>query len=230
MEFYRNRLLAALPREEYRRMSANLEPVLLSPGRVIEEPEQRPDYVYFPADSLVSFVGITRHGARMDVGLVGHEGMTGIAALLGSVVHFAAVVQIPGLAFRLAAPALTAMCRQSERLHSLFLRYIGTVLVEIRQSGVCHRFHSVRQRLCRWLLAVHDRLTSPTLRLTQESLSRMLGIRRAGISEAAVELRRRRLIGYTRGEITIIDRGGLERASCECYELVRAHRLENLFS
>jgi CRP-like cAMP-binding protein len=217
-----NRLLAALPRKDGRRLVDELEPVVLTYGEVLYEPGEQIGHVYFPNDCIVSLLTLVDQHQALEVGLVGREGMVGIPlALEIRVSPVRALVQGTGTAMRMkAAPFLKAF-RQSHALQRELHRYTYSLMAQITQTAACNRFHIVEARLARWLLMTHDRAQSSSFRLTQEFLAQMLGVRRVGVTKAARALQQSGLISYSRGNITILDRKGLEAASCSCYEIVK---------
>lgn len=217
-----NKLLAALPRKEYRHLTGELEQVALTYGEVLYEPGEQIKHVYFPNDSIVSLLTLVDRHQALEVGLVGREGMVGIPlALEISISPVRALVQGTGTAMRMkAAPFLQAVGK-SHALQRQLHHYTYTLMAQITQTAACNRFHVVEARLARWLLMTHDRMQSSPFRLTQEFLSQMLGVRRVGVTKAARTLQLDRLISYSRGNITILDRKGLEAACCSCYEIVK---------
>lgn len=217
-----NGLLSALPREEYERFSPHLELVRLTPGDILYHAGGAVRHAYFPKGGMLSLLSITESGRTIEVAMIGNEGMAGIPIILGSeAAPYQVMVQLTGNALRVRREALRAEFGRGAALHDLLLRYTHAVLTQVAQSAACNRFHSVEERLCRWLLMCRDRVQTDTVRLTQEFLSHMLGAPRSSVTAVAVALQNRGLIGYTRGKITILDRRGLEAASCECYRLVR---------
>lgn len=217
-----NSLLAALPRKECQHLIDDLEQVALTYGEVLYEPGEQIKYVYFPNDSVVSLLTLVDHHQALEVGLVGREGMVGIPiALEIAISPVRALVQGTGTAMRMKAARFLKELRQSQALRRELHRYTYTLMAQITQTAACNRFHVVEERLARWLLMTHDRLQSSSFRLTQEFLSDMLGVRRVGVTKAARTLQQNKLISYSRGNITILDRKGLEAASCTCYELVK---------
>lgn len=217
-----NSLLAALPRKDFRQVAAALEQVTLTYGEVLYEPGEQIKHVYFPSDCIVSLLTVVDRHQALEVGLVGREGMVGIPlALEISISPVRALVQGTGTAMRMkAAPFLEAF-RRSPALQRWLHRYTYALMAQITQTAACNRFHVVEARLARWLLMTHDRAQSSPFQLTQEFLSQMLGVRRVGVTKAARTLQKNGLIGYSRGNITILDRKGLEAASCSCYEIVK---------
>ena len=222
----KNRILKALPSREYRVISSQLKPIMLAKGSVLYEMGERIREVYLPEDAIVSYLSGTADGETIEVGVVGNEGVVGIAALLGDVTAFRAIVQIPGHAFSLKCDFLRKEFRRQEVLHRVLLQYTNALVVQIAQTAVCNKFHSVEERFCRWLLMAHDRSSSDTIPLTQESVARILGSRRASVSVVAASFQKKSAIRYSRGMIRILDRKYLEAASCECYEIITAAHLK----
>ena len=219
-----NRLLAALPRQEYERLLPNLETVSLDFKQVIYAPSEPIEHVYFPNNGVVvSLLSIMKGSTAAEVGLVGNEGMAGLPVFLGvDTTPSQAIVQVPGDSIRMKADVFKALVNRSDTLHGLLMRYTHALMIEISQSVGCKSHHSIEQRCCRWLLMNHDRAGSDQFPITQEFLSHMLGVRRAGITEVAGMLQKAGLIRYSRGQMTILDRLGLEDACCECYRTVKA--------
>ena len=217
-----NRLLAALPRAEYQRLLVNLEPITLTFGEVLYEPGDPIRHVYFPTDSLVSLLSLVDRHLALEVGMVGREGMVGIAFALGiGASPVRAMVQGAGTALRMKATHFRRAFRSSEPLQAAVLLYTHALMAQIAQTAACNRFHVVAARLARWLLMTRDRVGSDQFRLTHEFLGDMLGVRRVGVTNAANALRRRKLIVYSRGNITITNGRGLQAASCSCYAQVK---------
>jgi len=217
-----NSLLAAIPRKEYRRLLPGLEPVTLIFGQVLYEPGETIRHVYFPNKSLVSLLTLADGHLALEVGLIGREGMVGIPLVLGHTVSSVrALVQGTGMAMRMAATQFQKEFRLSAPLQRELYRYIHTLMSQISQTAACNRFHVVEMRLARWLLMTHDRVKSDHFRMTHEFLAHMLGVRRVGVTKAAHALQKQKLIRYSRGDITILDRDGLVAAACECYEVVK---------
>ena len=217
-----NRLLAVLPAADRERLYPHLEPVSMALGDVVYESGSLQEYVYFPTTSIVSLLYVMADGASAEIAVVGNDGMVGIALFMGGeTTPSRAVVQSAGSAFRLSGHVLKREFTRGGALQHLLLRYTQALLTQMAQTAVCNRHHSIDQQLCRWLLLSHDRLSSNTLIMTQELIANMLGVRREGVTEAAGALQDAGLIRYSRGRITIVDRPGLERRSCECYDVVR---------
>jgi CRP-like cAMP-binding protein len=213
-----NSLLAALPRADYQRLLAGLEPLTLRFGAVLHEPEARIQHVYFPVDCIISLMAPGADREELEVGAVGYEGMVGISvALAEDVSSVRAVVQASGTALRMNARRFRSALLQCPPMQLEILRYAAAKLAWARQALACCRFHTTEERLARALLMSADRLRSEELFLTQALLARMLAVRRATVNEAAAPLRQRNLIRYSRGRIRILDREGLEAASCRCY-------------
>jgi CRP-like cAMP-binding protein len=218
-----NRLLAALSGQEYQRLQPHLEQVTLSFGEIIYEPGEIIRYVYFPNHGIISLLSMVEERSTLEVGIVGNEGMVGVPVFLGAAASLnRALVQGAGTALRMKADAMRKHVGHKGPLPDLLRHYTHSLLAQISQTAACNRFHTVEARLARWLLLTHDRLQSNEFRLTQQFLSDMLGVRREGVTNAARTLQRVDLISYVRGQITILNRAGLEAASCKCYEIVKS--------
>jgi CRP-like cAMP-binding protein len=226
-----NHLLSALPSREYNRLLPHLDRVPLAFKDVLNEPGQCISHLYFPTSGLLSLLR-DRDGRErgMEVGVVGREGMTGLPVFLGwGTAITRNLVQVPGEAFRIRADKFRVLVSRDSVLHQLLLRYVYVFLTQLAQGVACNSLHSVEKRLCRWLLTVHDRAASDRFPLTHEFLAAMLGVRRASVTEAARRLRQAGLIRYGGGQLTVLDRRGLERAVCGCYRLIKAE-LDRLLS
>ncbi len=218
-----NWILAALPDEEYARLAPHLMPITLSTRQNIYTPLETIKHVYFPETAMVSVVAHTSEGASVEVGVVGREGLTGLPALFGvDSTPNESMAQLPGDALKMWAEVARKEFKRGGVFQDLTLRYVQANTIQISQSVACNRMHTVVERLARWLLMTRDRAVSDELPLTQEFLSMMLGVRRAGVTDAAINLQAEGYINYRRGHITILDRAGLEEASCECYSVVKA--------
>ena len=217
-----NSMLAALPRKQYRSLLAGLESVPLIFGEVLYEPGERIRHVYFPNDSLISLLTLVEGHLALEVGMVGREGMVGVPLSLGmNVSPVRALVQGAGTAMRMKAAQFCREIRKSSQLRHEVNRYTSALMAQITQTAACNRFHVVEARLARWLLMTRDRVRSDEFRLTHAFLGHMLGVRRVGVTKAARALQARKLISYSRGKIKVLDRKGLEAASCSCYGLIK---------
>ena len=217
----KNQLFAALPDAEWRRWLPQLEWVNLPLGMVLYESGITLDHVYFPTTAIVSLLYVMENGASAEIAVVGNEGIVGVSLFMGGEsTPSRAVVQSAGEGFRLRAAAIKEEFKRAPVLH-LLLRYTQALITQMAQTAVCNRHHSLDQQLCRWLLLSLDRLMGYELVMTQELIANMLGVRREGVTEAALKLQKAGLIRYSRGRITVLDRTGLEALSCECYAVVK---------
>lgn len=217
-----NHLLASLPDAEWQRWQPQLEMVDLPLGKVLSESGSQTSYVYFPTSAIVSLLYVLESGASAEIAVVGYEGVVGIALFMGGgSTSTRAVVQSAGMGYRLRAEAIQAEFERSGPVMHLMLRYTQALITQMSQTAVCNRHHSLDQQLCRWLLLSLDRLSGNELVMTQELISNMLGVRREGVTEAALKLQSSGLIRYSRGHITVLDRARLEQRTCECYRVVK---------
>lgn len=217
-----NNLLAALPVADFVRLQPNLKPVVMKLGDVLYESGSHMRNVYFPTTAIVSLLYMLANGSSAEIAVAGNEGMIGVSLFMGGeTTTNRAVVQSAGQAFRLPSQVLKDEFTRAGPMQHLLLRYTQALITQMTQTAVCNRHHSVDQQLCRWLLLSLDRLPSNELKMTQELIANMLGVRREGVTEAAGRLQLAGLIHYSRGHITVIDRAGLEARSCECYKVVK---------
>jgi CRP-like cAMP-binding protein len=220
--FKKNYLLAVLPETAWMQWSASLELVQMPLGEVLYEPGIALDYVYFPITSIVSLLYVMTNGASAEIAIVGNEGIVGVSLFMGGEsTPSRAVVQSAGSGCRLKAQLMKDEFSKSGPVLHLLLRYTQALITQMSQTAVCNRHHSLDQQLCRWLLLSLDRLQGDELKMTQELIANMLGVRREGVTEAALKLQKAGLIRYARGHITVLDRQGLEKRSCECYAVVK---------
>ena len=217
-----NRLLAALPDADWLRWQPELEPVDLPLGLVLYESGRTLSHVYFPTDAIVSLLYVMENGASAEIAVVGNEGVVGISIFMGGEsTPSRAVVQSAGQGVRMRADCMKGEFNRSGPVMHLMLRYTQALITQMAQTAVCNRHHTLDKQLCRWLLLSLDRLHGNDLVMTQELIANMLGVRREGVTEAALKLQAAGLIRYARGHITVIDRPGLELRTCECYAVVK---------
>ncbi|KAA0999017.1 Crp/Fnr family transcriptional regulator [Paraburkholderia panacisoli] len=217
-----NHLLSVLPEAERSRVTPHLVPVEMPLGQVVYESGDRLDHVYFPTTSIISLLYVMEDGASAEIAIVGNEGIIGIALFMGGeTTPNRAVVQSAGRAYRLDARILKEEFHRAGPVQRLLLRYTQALITQMAQTAVCNRHHSIDQQLCRWLLLSMDRLPSNELKMTQELIANMLGVRRSGVTEAALKLQDAGLIRYGHGHIEVLDRPGLEKRVCECYSVVK---------
>ncbi|MDZ7770945.1 MAG: Crp/Fnr family transcriptional regulator [Woeseiaceae bacterium] len=217
-----NRLLAALPEAEYKRLEPHLESCDLPLGMAVYESGTQLSHVYFQTDGIVSLLHVLEDGSSAEIAVTGSEGMVGISLFMGGGhTSSRAVVQCRGHAFRLRASYMLEEFERGGYLHNLLLRFTQALITQMAQTAVCNRHHSVDQQLCRWLLLSLDRLPGNEINMTQELIANMLGVRREGVTAAAGHLQRAGLVSYKRGLITVLDRAGLEKRVCECYAVVK---------
>jgi CRP-like cAMP-binding protein len=217
-----NQLLAALPKEDLDRWLPDLERVEMPLGEVLYEPGTTLSHVYFPSTAIVSLLYVMEDGASAEIAVAGNEGIIGISLFMGGEsTPSRAVVQSAGHAFRMKAQILKNEFNNRGVVLHLLLRYTQALITQMAQTAVCNRHHTVDQQLCRWLLLSLDRLPGDELVMTQELIANMLGVRREGVTEAALKLQKAGVISYARGRITVLNRARLEGLSCECYAVVK---------
>jgi len=218
----KNHLLTVLPQADLQRWLPQLEPVEMPLGEVLYESGRTLSHVYFPTTAIVSLLYVMENGASAEIAVVGNEGVVGISLFMGGEsTPSRAVVQSAGQGLRLKADAIKQEFRLAGPAMHLLLRYTQALITQMAQTAVCNRHHSLDQQLCRWLLLSLDRLQGSELVMTQELIANMLGVRREGVTEGALSLQKAGLIRYARGHITVLDRPGLERRTCECYAVVK---------
>lgn len=218
----KNHLLAALPDSQWQRWLPHLESVDLSLGQVLGESGATLSHVYFPTTAIVSLLYVMESGASAEIAVVGNEGIVGVSLFMGGgSTPSRAVVQSAGHGFRLAAKMMKDEFDKAGPVLHLLLRYTQALITQMAQTAVCNRHHTLDQQLCRWLLLSLDRLQGSELVMTQELIANMLGVRREGVTESAHKLQQTGLIRYIRGHITVLDRAGLEKRTCECYAVVK---------
>jgi CRP-like cAMP-binding protein len=218
-----NQLLSSLPPQEYESLSRHLEHVPLPPGKILFNMGDPIRYAYFPTGGQVSLLSLTEDGMTVEVAMGGNEGVIGVPVILRmSTAPYTAMVQIgDGGALRVRSDVLRQEFDRGGRLQDLLLRYTHVLLTQVSQSAICNRFHSLEERLSRWLLLANDIARQDTFHLTQEFIAHMLGTPRTGVTMAAGALQKAGLIRYSRGRIHVLNRKGLEKSSCECYQIVR---------
>jgi CRP-like cAMP-binding protein len=217
-----NQLLAALPKKEYQALRFRLEEIPLVFEQIIYQPEIAISDVYFPNSGIISLLAGINDDATLEVGMVGREGIVGLAVSMGVTQSpNRAVVQGAGSAMKMKAKAFRRECNNGGALPRLLQRYTHSLLTQITQAAVCNQFHSIEARLARWLLMTHDRMQEDEFQLTQKFLSNMLAVRRECVNKAAGKLQKLGLIIYSRGRLRVLDRAGLEATSCGCYEIIK---------
>ncbi|POR50629.1 CRP-like cAMP-binding protein [Paraburkholderia eburnea] len=217
-----NHLLSVLPAAEWARLTSHLVQVDMPLGQVVYESGDQLSHVYFPTTSIISLLYVMENGASGEIAIVGNEGIVGIAIFMGGeTTPSRAVVQSAGKAHRLDTRLLKEEFNRGGPMQRLLLRYTQALITQMAQTAVCNRHHSIDQQLCRWLLLSLDRLSSNELKMTQELIANMLGVRRSGVTEAAMKLQEAGLIRYSYGHIAVLDRPGLEKRVCECYRVVK---------
>jgi CRP-like cAMP-binding protein len=218
----RNQILAALPPAERERLFPHMKLVEMPVGMVLYESGVVLRHIYFPVDSIVSLLYVLNNGASAEIAVVGNEGAVGVSLFMGGeTTPSRAVVQSGGFAYRLSRARLKDEFNRHGQLLHVLLRYTQSLITQMAQTAVCNRHHALDQQLCRWLLLSLDRLDSNELRITQELIASMIGVRREGVTEAAGKLQKLGVISYSRGKIIVLDRPRLEALSCECYAVVK---------
>jgi CRP-like cAMP-binding protein len=218
VQSYRNRLLEMLDPGDMDRLRPHLKPVAFAYGQSLYEANSPIPSVYFPIDGVASLVNTMADGSAAEVGTIGNEGIVGLPVIFGDRhAPTSAYIQVPGSGLRLQADVLSSEIDRSSTMRMVMLRYAHAFFNQVAQSAACNHFHSVEQRCCRWLLVTHDRVQSEQFLLTQEFLGMMLGVRRTSVTTAAGRLKRRKFIEYRRGQVTILNRAGIENSACECY-------------
>lgn len=222
LTFKKNLILAALPDEEYEHLYPNLDQIAFPKNTTLYGAGESVQHAYFLVSGIISLLAITEDGKAIEVGMVGNEGLVGVPIVLGfNIMPNLVVTQLPCTALRIRTDKLKAEFNLGGHLHDLLLRYTYTLITQLSQSAPCNRFHTVKERLCRWLLVANDRVHSDTLLLTQESISQMIGAPRTSVTAIAANLQKEGLVDHQRGKIVILDRAGLEAASCGCYGIVK---------
>ncbi len=221
-ELPQNQLLAVLPHDVWQRLAPQMEQVDMPLGQVLCESGSTLKHVYFPVTSIVSLLYVMENGASAEIAVVGNEGIVGISLFMGGdSMPSRVVVQSAGRGLRLKAQLLKEEFNLGGPVMHVLLRYTQALITQMAQTAVCNRHHALEQQLCRWLLLSLDRLSSNELLMTQELIANMLGVRREGVTEAALKLQKLGLISYARGRILVLDRAGLEARTCECYAVVK---------
>jgi len=217
-----NALIAALPASECERLAENLELVSLTLGQVLYESGQTMSHAYFPIDCVVSLLYVMRNGESAEIAIVGNEGMIGLALFMGGESTMSrAIVQNAGHAYRLKAQVLKDEFHKGGALSRLLLMFTSALITQMVQTAACNRHHPVDKQLCRWMLLSLDRLSSSQISMTEKLIGNMLGLSSADVTKATNALQKEGLIHYDAGDITVLDRPGVEKRSCECYEVVK---------
>lgn len=218
-----NYLLGALDKTDLERIKGNLTEVKLDLGTVLAETGDILEFAYFPTTAIISLLYIMENGATAEIGITGNDGFLGLPLILGGETTTSrAVIQSAGSVLKLKASLIKEEFQKGGRFQELLLRYTQAFMTQVSQTAVCNRLHPIEQQLCRWVLLSHDRLQTDQIEMTHDLISNMLGVRREGITLAAKKLADRKLIKNSRGNIEVLDRKGLEAASCECYEIVNS--------
>lgn len=217
-----NHLLRSLPDDELFRLSPDLKLVDLPRGKVLYSLNAQIDKVYFPEDAIVSMVTLFKNGLNLETGIIGREGMVGSSVSLNiETSPRETIVQTGGIGWQLSKEKFQKAFERGEMLKTVVLRHVFAYLEQISQTGACSSHHNINERLARWLLMCHDRVNGNEIKITQEFIAQMLGVQRPGVTNAAMILKEKGLIDYSRGTIKILNRKGLENAVCECYQTVK---------
>ena len=217
-----NKMLAALPAKEYRRLANKLEPFNLKLGETIYQPNESIKDVYFPNSGIISFLTAIEKRSTLEVGLVGNEGMVGLSTFLGTTKSpNSAVVRATGIAWKMRVTDFLKECRENILLSRIVHHYTHLLLTQLSLVGACNRFHPIVKRLTCWLLMTSDRMGTEKFHVTQQFISNMLGVRREAVALAASSLQEKQLIIYSRGNLSILNRAGLERFACKCYAIMK---------
>lgn len=217
-----NAIFRSIPPEDWKRLVDHLEPVELALGKVLYEPGTKMSHVYFPSTAIVSLLYALENGSSAEIAVVGLEGVVGISIFMGGEsTSSRAVTQSAGLGYRIPSGVILKEFNRSGPVMHLLLRYTQALITQMSQTAVCNRHHTLDQQFCRWLLLSLDRLPTNELKMTQELIANMLGVRREGVTEAALRVQEAGFIKYSRGHITILNRLGLEQRTCECYQVVK---------
>jgi CRP-like cAMP-binding protein len=223
-----NYLFSSIPALEWERLLPHIEETDLPLGKVLYEPNFKMSHVYFPSTAIVSLLYELEDGSSAEIAIVGNEGIVGIAIFMGGEsTSSRAVVQSAGAGYRIKSSIFLEEFNRAGPVMHLLLRYTQALITQMTQTAVCNRHHTLDQQFCRWLLLSLDRLPSNELVMTQELIANMLGVRREGVTEAALKVQKAGLIKYARGHISILDREGLEKRTCECYQVVK-HEYDRL--
>jgi len=211
-----------MPPPEWERLSPFIEEIDLPLGKVLSESGFKMDFLYFPSTAIVSILYELESGSAAEIAVVGNEGCVGVCIFMGGLSTLSrTVVQSAGKGYRIKASAIFEEFNKAGPVMHLLLRYTQALITQMTQTAVCNRHHTLDQQFCRWLLLSLDRLGSNELVMTQELIANMLGVRREGVTEAALKVQKAGLIKYARGHITVLDRPGLEKRTCECYQVVK---------
>ena len=224
-----NLILRSLAPSEFRLLRPYLESLEMTQGMILGMPQAPLESVYFPVDAVISLAGATPDGLSVEVGMVGREGYLGLPLMFGKTTHlYQATVQHSGTAWRVSTIRLRDALNASPTLRERLLRYTTVRFVQLAQTAVCHRFHSLEQRLCRWLLSMQDRIGTGAIRLTHESLAQLIGGRRPTINTITARLKKSRILDSRRGSFAILDRARLEERACECYAVIAQEIAQSL--